>query len=922
MSLTELIAQIHALNNDAFTKKMLGMTYREFRTLLTSFSQQKEGDKTRKFKDEEKLVILILKTRFQLERADIQNLFFPGSANAATAFLNSCPPRLKMALAKTKQRLFVLTRPHYLRSPYTDLSELQKVAEISLKTHGLINTRVRASADQQALTGFLARPLRLKSKLGQDNYDQLIQHFMRDMMDDNIAARDSALVLTTIMHLFMHNASHAPRAGFGKAQGRETNHQQYYFRSQGDHPHSNFLKQIAGHSTNDQCILTRNSALQNIMCGENNIETQSKNRFFSRLKQYNIQGYPLATATKKDTDYFTIQFAHSGLRTNNFTQYYAALYRELRANKENALRKLLTQNHITPTKKRIPFCNNSLINARITHLQQLFTLLPLVDEMAPKTLSALHASRNQQTLDFIGRFDPLDLNHIQLEANEYSSCLFITFYSGVKTPDNANYTDGVTNVLIGFLSGLINHYLREAGLETHCQRRQSFGMFRTTTTDLGKLKARLSLGVEPPAFFDCLKKALEAFDVLLTEFNFTEPNCSILKAGFKVAEKNGGGNFFRKAMRSPFKLANTVSAAEHFLQSKDSHALAFKAYLRAIIDDELKQSFPMTEPTAIETTLTTRDIPLLNLLANARLETIRRVNKLANTIATQPFKFTYYHTLVKLFGYCEKAQALLASADTLAASHVYAQALHLLEHLFEYLIQLDCLKRVLPNAEDEQIKKLKNMEQLAICNQLNLPKTQCNVYFTDSGQSANVSALYTLCMQLYPVDEEISLADKIFIDSSCYFELQDFLRKELGLKITSDIESANIIFTDITSINEDQADAFINNNVQAVVLDITHQPLLNQSTANEFINTLLENNIWVVLTSSMLKHEQAGLDKYQAGKLVILTPEGEDLNLDVVDSLDNIMEQGLSPFVAGFLRLINKVGGQHLEEVQAPGMNR
>ncbi len=926
MSLTELIAQIHALDNDDFTRKMFGMVYTEYKALLAEFSQQKKGDKTRKFKDEGKLVILILKTRFELREIDIKNLFFPRRTKALATFLDSGPKRLENALAKTKQRLSVLTRPRYLYSPYTTLSELQKVAEISLEKHGLINTRIRASADQQALTGFLTRPLRLKSKRGQDNFDQLIHHFMRDMMSTDISEHDSALVLTTIMHLFMHNSSHSPRSGFGKTQNREAAQQQYYFRSQGDHPHSDFLKQAEGHSTNDQCILRRNSALQTILCAET-IADQSKNGFFKRLQKYNEQGYPLATATKKDKNFFPTLFAHSGLRTNNFTQYYVNLFNLFNAGQESAIRQLFALGYIAKTKKRIPLCNNSFISERIKHVQQLFALLPLVDNREPKVFSALHQERNQQALNFVASFDPLELDEIQLSANAYSNCIFITFYPNKKTPDNDNYAEGVTNVLIGFLSGLINHHLTAAGLETHTQRRQSFGMLRTTTTDLGKLKARLSLGVETPAFINCLKNALEVFDTLLKNFDFTKPNCDVLKAGFKAAEKPrhekptiNDGNFFRKAMRSPFKQANAVNAAEHFLKLHPTHSLAFEAYLQAIIDDQLTQTYTPTIPTTIETTLATRNTPLLNLLANARLETIRRVNKLAETIEAQPFKFTYYHVLVKLFGYCEKANALLLSANTLPASHVYALALHLFEHLSEYLIQLDALKLNLLNAHIQPIEKLQNREQRAICSQLQIESEQCHVYFTDSGQSANVSALYMLCMQMYPTEEKVSLNDKIFIDHSCYYELQDFLRQELGLKITTNLESANIVFTDITSINEESAEKFNCANVNAIVLDITNQPLLDEPTANEFITTLLENDIWVVLTSSMLKHEQAGLDKYQAGKLIILTPEASELNEDVDDSLTGIMQHGFNPMVARFLRTLNKVGGQHLDEPQAPGM--
>ena len=923
MSLAELIAQIKL--NSEFAKTLLGMNLPAFNALLTEFSSHKGKDKTRKYRDEEKLIILILQARFQLRSVDIEALFFTGSPKASSSFLTSAPKRLKNALSKTGQRIAVLTRPRYLSPAYENLADLVSSATLSCTMQGLIHTRIRASADQQALAGFLLRPLRLKSKIGEDNYNQLIQCFLRDMMDTNITTHQSALVLTTMLHLFMHNASHAPRPGFGKAQTREALKQQYYFRSQGNHPHADFLKQITGHSSKQQCIFSRNSALQSIMCEENNIEVGSKNRFFSRLKQYDAEGYPIANASARDTSYFPTIFAHSGLRTNNFTQYFVKLYELLHTNKEDAFRHLLHLNYIARPKKRIPFCNNAMIDRRIQHLEGLFAALPLVDEMKPKVISSLHQERNQQAVAFAASFDPLELSKMQVCANAYSSCLFIAFYPDVTTPDNDNYKEGVTNVLIGFLSGLINHYLCAAGLETHTQRRQSFGMLRTTTTDLGKLKARLSLGIETPSFFICLKKAIAAFDALLQQFDFTQPNCPILKAGFKAAEEPrhkkptaNDGNFFRKAMRSPFKQANAVNAAEHFLKIHPNRSAAFKAYLRAIIDDELSSTLELIAPSTVETALATRHISLLNLLANTRLETIRRVNKLARTSTNQLFKFTYYHVLVKLFGYCEKAQALLSSAETFPASHVYALALHLFEHLSEYLIQLECLKQVLPDAKNQSIRKLQQLESQRVCGQLGVEELQCRVYFTDSGQSANTAALYVLCMQFYPTNQKSSLADKIFMDSGCYYELQDFFREELGFKLTDDLTAANIVYCDITSLQESSAERFNQDNVNVIVLDITHQPLLNEPTANDFIRTMLENNKWVVLTSSMLKHEQAGLDKFQAGKLIFLTPEGENLNLDVMDSLENIMEQGFNPMVAGILRMLNKVGGEHLEEIAAP----
>lgn len=924
MTLNELLSLQKA--NPLLFKQIVGISVADFQSLVGHFAANKAGDKTRKYPDPAKVLLIILTRRFQLKEAEVRGLFFPSTASAIfnknlaqiTQRFDAAFKNLNRSRPHNELAIEVLIRPAYLSPTYTNLDELLQVAELSQTTNALVSAKIRLPKDQSRLAQFLKRPLAQKSKKGQDNFLQLVQHLLRDLQEFDITKVDTAIYITTVLHLFNHNASHEPYAGAGKAVTREVEHSQEYYRSQSKHTHAVFFKRMTTDNLRKQCIMPRNATLQNIMINETNIDT-GETRFITRLQQYDANGYAENDAT--DTSYFTISLAHSGLRTSNSGVYQLALTNLLENMElQPALRKLVSAELLGESAKRIPMCNVTELNARINYIHELFRQLPQGFLQNKLLLNQLHAYRYNQLQKIVAQCS--GLKNINVHANVNSVCLFIDFYPTVNTPENSNYTTGVTNVLIGFLGGLINFNLDITSIEASTQRRQSFGMHWSTLTDMGKLKSRLSIGIEASGYAQAVINSLKALDELLNRFDFTNPKCPLVKAGFVVTERGRSENItgnegirFLTEMRSPDKRVQAIRCAQKHLHLSRNNAqglpTAFSAYLDDVTHQRLNQPqiIPPVVNVQAEQEHALINEPLFVLLANAAKLVIYTIGYLEDSIEDQPFKYSYYHIVAKLYGYCEKTFALLNDVQTETASHAYALGRHLLEHLLEYLTQLDCLKRLQIEEGftlEDQIEKLTEKEEKYTRAALNLEDENCYAFYTDSGQSASIATLYSMTLQLYQEDS-VNLNDTIFVDSSCYFELNDFLRSELKLKLSHSADQAEIVFTDVLSINHEAKTKYCKPAVKLIILDVTHQPSISEGMVNDFIRYAINKNKWVALTSSLLKNEQLGLDKYQCGKIIIIAPAGKELSLNVCEELQNITANGITPIVASYFRMLNKI---------------
>ena len=89
---------------------------------------------------------------------------------------------------------------------------------------------------------------------------------------------------------------------------------------------------------------------------------------------------------------------------------------------------------------------------------------------------------------------------------------------------------------------------------------------------------------------------------------------------------------------------------------------------------------------------------------------------------------------------------------------------------------------------------------------------------------------------------------------------------------------------------------------------MTNNPYLNQERLQKLIKKMQEHHVWVVLAESALKHEQLGLDKYQSGRIIALSPSfGEKLPREVDDLLKGVSEEAMNPRIAAYLQMVNDI---------------
>lgn len=782
-----------------------------------------------------------------------------------------------------------------------------------------------------SLSDYLKKPVTSKKKTGEQNFLQLAASLALDLNDFDSDINYLVWYLAITMNLYMHNSSHQPLPGYGKAQKRESEHKQHYFRSEARHPHRSFCDAMSK-STNDTratSLLPRNTAHEKLIID-----------YMPGLKDIDQRGFP--KKDKKITPYYSVFLAASGARANNFNAYQQSLTQVITQNKEKVDEKIALKTklkkYLKPLPNKIKKHDAKTIIACVKTLQTQFKQLQL-ETKSFKFKKDLHKTMMQQrsthAKSICDKSAALKLKNLTVETAANTSCVYINIYPAFtnKIRESRNYNEGVTNTLISFFGGLLNHHAAQRDLYLSTGRRQSFGFSRATLTDVGTMRIRLSLGFEPAVYNEIVLASLKDLDLLLEKFDFRDKDDDSVKPYFLPCENSQAtdkkatdktGNYLLSAMRSEDNKWHAFSEAQHYLTEayqtnpKDYQEAAFKKFLDEFILKREIAAAPMV-PTSADKKTTAKQQPTshadstitFSILNNLVKYAVNRATTLKVIIENDPIlnlKHSYYHSLLKLFNNCNKAIHLLKNLDQFEVTHLYAKANLLIENILEYLISLDSLEQIRNKIKDQPLNSIEELtatEKQYASTKLGLKKDNIAIYFTDSGQQAITTSLLAMNAQFFgSEDKKDSTDNTIYLFANSYFEINSFFDKTKTL-ITLKKETAKIAFIDLTQVDKLTVESFPK--LKAVVIDTTNNPNLDNTTLKELINALSKKGIWVLLVSSTLKHEELSLDKYQSGKITILQPEKQSLNPDVIDTFKSISDCAMHPAIASYLQIVNHV---------------
>jgi hypothetical protein len=886
---------------------------------------------------------------------------------------------------------------------------------------------------------YIDKPVEEKKKQGEDNFRELAAWFLIDMEFAQIPVNIQLYwYAACVLNFNMHNSTHYPAQGYGKAQEREIDLLLKYYRTQFRHPHSKLFNDII--PGNGKGYLIRNSVFQKILIDRITLKDDS---FKEGLKNLSLNG--------KSEDPLVKQFGpllgYTGARANNLRAYYYCLREASQDSEEEAsdkLQELLTQ----LTQKRLPAKLRKLdmedLTERINGLFKQFKILQkkelsedykanLAKEIAKQRYS--YADYIYKSCQKLAKLQKLTKLKVHMPCSD-SSTLIIQLYPEIKTLaeqddliNSENYTHGVKNALIGFLGGLINYNAKRKGLHIHTQRRQSFGFLRPTLTDIDDLNIRLSLGVDASDYKNVVVESLKQLNNILIKYNFVvdaENQHILVKKCLEIYEAPRGktvkektGRTILTAMRSSNDEWVAVAMSEKYLDLSDGNSTkAFENYLNNFITERIqrreKQENPKGKERAgkrkDEENFSSRGFISLNHSSVAledREQDLDDKDKTIFSILQNLLKFavefilahqpndvsesslflsrSYWHILWKLYKNIDKGIYLLQYQDKYEFSHLTAKANLLIENILEYLISADALQRmynkpkfhlaeVLPNKKNiyaetiyvyvkndllnfyyidkkgsihEGILKdfvkvetrkslrsiIKNGEEIEAqladeltdaiesniaykhhqnllaeraAKLLEIDQSRVEVFFHDGGQQAIISSILAMDLQFHEKGSYLSDGN-IYIYNKSYYELNLFFDKVAGT-VVDNKEKAKVAFIDVTQLHELDLEELPH--VESVIIDITHNPTMQSDKLKETIEQLQEKNIWIVLSGSCLKHEELGLDKFQAGRNIIIAPEGmslKDKKDGAFNELEGISREAFNPIIADFLSNIKTV---------------
>lgn len=912
MNLHKLYELISKPENKSLYDALLNITAEEYVTL--SGALKKAKDKSRSL-GKEKVLGLILAKRFGFihHRPLIERLILPDVSNRTIIHFI----RVVSKVSFEEKALSSLPTIAQKIDPKNALIQHSTIYPIIYNNLNHFINAIRTVHNNPFLKindewkqRYLNKPVGEKKRTGQDNFLALWPHLIFDLEDFATDLDYVSWYAALVINTYVHNSSYRPLIGYGKAQKREMDLPNLYFRSQNKHPVASLYKLLTN-SNNRQCLLPRNEDTLNL--------TRYDNTFNLNLAKYDAHGYVMPGNQGESISYFSLPLAYSGLRSNIYQVTVLAVRTFLKDKTPAVLIGQINDNFAERVNTSHLKFSHLILQERIVSAQAIVgSLMPVVQSMAyyPNLYAKLTSYRHNNARQLQEFSEKEKFKRIKVSWDGETTCLDITFYPGYVN-DSDNYTVGVTNVIINFFVALLNHYSKTAGLSIHVDRRQSFGFNRITITNTSSLCMRVSLGYEPASFNDIFLKALITLNSILDQYNFLDKTNEVLKKGFEPVEKPKNGTVtektgvrFLKFMRSKKRILTSINFAQYVLDQAPKEPgyekQIFCQYIDFVTDVDAKFDKKLERLNAFnprEAHSLHKNILVIGLLQNVLKFTMKTIDQ-SFLIYPQIFIHSYSKTLVKLITLSKKAIALIESHINYPESHIYNKVLSLVNDMCEHLILMRALIYLMqPKVENnEALTKVKKREINSARAVLQIePENQIDLFFTDNGQQALTASLAAMCKQ---VNDSNQIANhKVYLSSKCYYELESYMKSNLKIKLLSTSDYAEFIYIDIRNIKDNVPTP----SAKAVIIDSTHQPLLTTPGLSQFVQDLLNRGVWVVIVSSMLKHEQLGMDKFQAGKLMLLSPPGKQLNEDIRNSLESITNNAMHPIVSVYFQMMNKI---------------
>ncbi|MFZ2314031.1 MAG: hypothetical protein WAW86_00015 [Gammaproteobacteria bacterium] len=917
----------------AFFEPILGMTEEEYKQLNIEFS--KIVDKTRSIPKEQRLIAVILIKRFKLTDTSIKHMIMPPDTSK-TVFANfkaKVEVRLDTALAtlpeiakKLNQSPAPIFHSALVSQTYISFEDFFEKIVFAIdqgKSPDLILTHKARAMTAGWLEKYAGEPVTSKRKTGQQSFIQMVTCLMYDMDTFNTMDSYRIIYLSSVLNLYVHNASYAPMTGYGKAQQREVAHPLLYARSQGKHPHGLLFKHLTRDKQGAQCLLPKNEVLYKVLA------TEVKGSFTKNLEKYDQHGYQAGPKASK-LAYFSLPFAYSGLRINAYSFTIKGLEYYLKSHKPADLIKRISEDFFLdePTLNNVLKLSPTVLVNKVKYVHEVASELRMRMSERPYHFDlylALTKFRRANAQQIWALSEKKAFSNIKVSYDLATNCLDVQFYPDKKIEENQNYSEGVTNVIINFFVGLLNHTLNLSGLTIKAHRRQSFAFNRITVTATTNMCMRVSLGYEPEIFITCFLQTLTVLNTILIEFNFLNRQDPNLSAGFEVVEKlrteeanSSSGTQFLKAMRSTPNILAACEDAENSLNAcynKESYEQeAFKAYIAHIVSGSINTTPHKKLGTKLNKILkegSKKDnILVIGLLNNILKFTLEKIKESEAINYHEEFIHSYSHILAKIIKLCHKAEYWLQHHTEFTSSHVYAKTLLLVDDLIENLVVLDSLFIAMQKESVDQLSylsKLRDIEKSYTSKSLGIASKNIDVFFTDNGQQSLTASILCMTMQIFDPKGFRSLSDKIFTYEKCYFELFPNIKDNMDLVSSKEFNKAQFVLVDIREIDKFKKQYSKAAQAQIIVIDCTHNPCLGDSELNAISNQLLKDNKWVVIVGSMLKHEQLGMDKFQAGKLIVLSPNNMPLKENVRDELESITKVAVHPVTASYFTMISEI---------------
>jgi len=167
-------------------------------------------------------------------------------------------------------------------------------------------------------------------------------------------------------------------------------------------------------------------------------------------------------------------------------------------------------------------------------------------------------------------------------------------------------------------------------------------------------------------------------------------------------------------------------------------------------------------------------------------------------------------------------------------------------------------------------------------------------------------------MLVYGHGYKLSDTDKACIQlfGKTYFEISSFfddIKKDNVPTITNINAKAKVLVVDITQIEILDINDYPK--LAVYIIDLTHNPDVNNPALKEKIHRLLEQGVTCVLSASLLKHEQLGQDKFQSGKFFVISPDDEKLKptREIIDEFQSVSDEAMNSYLATAFNMFNDI---------------